>query len=160
MIDGEGNAYYAERQYCCPRDDEKLFWFWDNNQYDLLVELTTKAIGEIPIRYGHPQHFLTPRHSLASSSNIPLSPLEEHPPPLSVEVMSYENLPVEILELRYGDVSYNETREEEGQESVFPNLSNATSEVRAEIETPPATVTWSHQINLAVEEGVTLKVNE
>ena len=67
---------------------------------------------------------------------------------------------VEILELRYGDVSYNETREEEGQESVFPNLSNATSEVRAEIETPPATVTWSHQINLAVEEGVTLKVKQ
>ena len=49
MIDGEGNAYYAERQYCCPRDDEKLFWFWDNNQYDFLVELTTKAIGEIHI---------------------------------------------------------------------------------------------------------------
>ena len=62
--------------------------------------------------------------------------------------------------MRYGYVSYNETREEEGQDSLFPNLTNATSEVRAEIETPPATVTWSHQINLAVEEGVTLKVNE
>ena len=49
MIDGEGNAYYAERQYCCPRDEEKLFWFWDNNQYDFLVELTTKAIGKIHI---------------------------------------------------------------------------------------------------------------
>ena len=46
MIDGEGNAYYAERQYF-PRDNEKLYWFWDNNQYDFLVELTTEAIGEI-----------------------------------------------------------------------------------------------------------------
>ena len=67
---------------------------------------------------------------------------------------------VEILELRYGDVSYNETREEEGQDSVFPNLTDETSEVRAEVETPPATITWSHQLNLAVEEGVTLKVSE
>ena len=70
---------------------------------------------------------------------------------------------LEILELRYGDVSYNETREEEGQELVFPNLSNETSEVTAEVEPPPAFVrsfTWSHQINLAVEEGVTLKVRD
>ena len=57
MIDGEGNAYYAERQYCCPRDEEKLFWFWDNNQYDFLVELTTKAIGEIHIQYSHMTFF-------------------------------------------------------------------------------------------------------
>ena len=48
MIDGEGNAYYAERQYF-PRDNEKLYWFWDNNQYDFLVELPTRAIGEIHI---------------------------------------------------------------------------------------------------------------
>ena len=65
MIDGEGNAYYAERQYF-PRDNDKLYWFWDNNQYDFLVELTTKAIGEIHIR--HPQHFLP----LASSLMQPL----------------------------------------------------------------------------------------
>ena len=32
MIDGDGYAYYAERQYCCPKDNEKLIWFWDDNQ--------------------------------------------------------------------------------------------------------------------------------
>ena len=24
MIDGDGYAYYAERQYCCPKENEKL----------------------------------------------------------------------------------------------------------------------------------------
>ena len=32
MIDGDGYAYYAERQYCCPKENEKLIWFWDDNQ--------------------------------------------------------------------------------------------------------------------------------
>ena len=51
-IDADGYAYYAERRYCCPRDNKRLIWFWDNNQYDLLVELTTRAIEILELRYG------------------------------------------------------------------------------------------------------------
>ena len=50
MIDGDGYAYYAERQYCCPRDEKKLIWFWDNNQYDFLIEYTIKAIEILKLR--------------------------------------------------------------------------------------------------------------
>ena len=66
---------------------------------------------------------------------------------------------IEILELRYGDVSYNESREElEGQDSVLHNHSNKSSEIKTEMEMPPTTFTWSHKLQLAVEPGVTLKV--
>ena len=65
---------------------------------------------------------------------------------------------IEILELRYGDVSYNESIELEGQDSVLHNHSNKTSQMKTDMEVPPATVTWSHKLQLAVEPGVTLKV--
>ena len=50
-------------------------------------------------------------------------------------------------------------RDLEGQDSVFNNLSNETSEVKAGMEMPPTSVTWSHKIRLAVEPGVSLKVH-
>ena len=67
---------------------------------------------------------------------------------------------IEILELRYGDVSYNESRELEGQDSVLHNHSNKTSDLKAEMEMPPTTFTWSHKLQLAVDQGVTLKVTQ
>ena len=60
MIDGDGYAYYAERQYCCPRDEKKLIWFWDNNQYDFLIEYTIKAIEILKLR----------DYSLVTSTNV------------------------------------------------------------------------------------------
>ena len=50
-------------------------------------------------------------------------------------------------------------RDLEGQDSVFHNLSNETSEVKAGMEMPPTSLTWSHKIRLAVEPGVSLKVH-
>ena len=51
-------------------DRDKLMWFWDDNQYDLLVELTTERIEILELRYGDASYNETRDDTYTTSANI------------------------------------------------------------------------------------------
>ena len=51
MVDSKGYIYYAERQYSL-FSGEGLYWYWDDNEYDLLVEMTVEKIEILELKFG------------------------------------------------------------------------------------------------------------
>ena len=87
MIDEVGYAYYAERRWIYDlehhlKTGRPLLWYWDDNQYDFLVESAVTKIEILELKYGKVNSNMTTTYDGIRSTSVLPNPTDR---PILVE---------------------------------------------------------------------------
>ena len=87
MIDEKGYAYYAERRWIYDLEHQlemgrPLLWYWDNNQYEFLVEVAVIKIEILELKYGKVNYNMTTTYDGITTNSILPNPTDT---PIPVE---------------------------------------------------------------------------